>query len=343
MSLSFYDKLTTRIFSLQKDNEVEFENTALEVFKLQYAHNKVYKDFTDALSINADEVNTLNKIPFLPISFLKTHKVITDFSIHNSEFIIHNSKVCFSSSGTTQTSTSYHYVNDITLYERSFMQCFNQFFGNVSDYCILALLPSYLERADSSLVYMAQKLIDESKHPQSGFYLDNYEALIQTINSLKQENKKTLLLGVSYALLDLTEKNISLSDNIKVMETGGMKGKRKEMLKEELHAILKEKFNTNTIYSEYGMTELLSQAYALQNGVFQTPQWMRILIRDTNDPLSYLPPNKTGGINVIDLANINSCSFIATQDLGKSYPDNSFELMGRFDNSDIRGCNLLIN
>lgn len=335
ISLSIYDKLTKRIFSLQNDNKDAFERTALEVFKLQYAHNKVYKDFVDALSIKADDVDALNKIPFLPISFFKTHKVIT-------EIIEPNNPVCFSSSGTTQTGTSYHYVNDVALYEKSFMQCFNQFFGKVSDYCVLALLPSYLERADSSLVYMAQKLIDESKHPQSGFYLDNYEALLQTINILKQENKKTLLLGVSYALLDLSDKNISLSDNFIVMETGGMKGKRKEMLKEELHTILKEKLNINTIYSEYGMTELLSQGYSMKNGLFQTPPWMRILIRDTNDSLSYLPSEKTGGINVIDLANINSCSFIATQDLGKSYSDNSFELMGRFDNSDIRGCNLLV-
>ncbi|HEX7414256.1 MAG TPA: acyl transferase [Bacteroidia bacterium] len=335
ISLSIYDKLTERVFSLQKDNKSEFEETALEVFKLQYAYNKVYKDFTDALAIKADEVNTLHKIPFLPISFFKTHKVIT-------EIIEPNNVISFSSSGTTQTGTSYHYVNDIALYERSFMQCFNQFFGRVTDYCVLALLPSYLERADSSLVYMTQKLIDESKHPQSGFYLEDYDALLQTINSLKQQKQKTLLLGVSYALLNLSEKNISLSDNFIIMETGGMKGRRKEMLKEELHAILKEKFNINTIYSEYGMTELLSQGYSLQNGLFQTPPWMRVLIRDTNDPLSYLPPNKTGGINVIDLANINSCSFIATQDLGKSYSDNSFELMGRFDNSDIRGCNLLV-
>ncbi|HEX7412924.1 MAG TPA: acyl transferase [Bacteroidia bacterium] len=335
ISLSIYDKLTEHIFSLQKDNEIEFEGIALEVFKLQYAHNKVYKDFTDALAINVDEVNTLHKIPFLPISFFKTHKVIT-------EIIEPNNVVSFCSSGTTQTGTSYHYVNDIALYEKSFMQCFNQFFGRITDYCVLALLPSYLERADSSLVYMAQKLIDKSSNPQSGFYLEDYDALIQTINSLKQQKQKTLLLGVSYALLDLANRNISLSDNFMVMETGGMKGRRKEMLKEELHTILKEKLNINTIYSEYGMTELLSQAYALQNGVFQTPPWMRVLIRDTNDPLSYLPSEKTGGINVIDLANINSCSFIATQDLGKSYPDNSFELMGRFDNSDIRGCNLLV-
>jgi phenylacetate-coenzyme A ligase PaaK-like adenylate-forming protein len=333
--LSNYDNLTERIFSLQKNNTEEFEILALEVFKLQYTNNKVYKDFIDALGIIVDEVNTLYKIPFLPISFFKTHKVIT-------EIIIPDKPISFSSSGTTQTGTSYHHVNDIALYERSFLQCFNLFFGTPSDYCILALLPSYLVRTGSSLVYMAQKLIDESKHPKSGFYLDDYNALIQTIDSLKHQKQKTLLLGVSYALLDLADKNISLSDNFIVMETGGMKGKREEMLKEELHAILKEKLHINTVYSEYGMTELLSQGYSIQNGLFQTSPWMQILIRDTNDPFSYLPQNKTGGINIIDLANINSCSFIATQDLGKLHSDNSFELMGRFDNSDIRGCNLLV-
>ncbi len=333
--LSLYDNLTERIFSLHKDDQPAFERLALEVFKLQYENNKVYKDFTDALAINADKVNALSKIPFLPISFFKTHKVVT-------EIIESKSPVSFSSSGTTQTGTSYHYINDIRLYERSFMQCFKLFFSNPSDYCVLALLPSYLEKTGSSLVYMAQKLINESKHPQSGFYLNDYSTLIQTINTLKQQKQKTLLLGVSYALLDLADMNISLTDNFIVMETGGMKGRRQEMLKEELHAILKEKFRTDTIYSEYGMTELLSQGYSLQNGLFQTLPWMRILIRDTNDPFSFLPQNKTGGINVIDLANINSCSFIATQDLGKLHPDSSFELMGRFDNSDIRGCNLLV-
>ena len=333
--LSLYDNLTERIFSLHKGDYSNFEAVALEVFNLQYKNNKVYKGFADALSIKADEVNTLNKIPFLPISFFKTHKVVTEITKLGNV-------VCFSSSGTTQTGKSYHYVNDVALYETSFLKCFNLFFGKPSDYCVLALLPSYLERTGSSLVYMAQKLIDESQHPQSGFYLDDYDSLIQTINTLKQENKKTLLLGVSYALLDLSERNISLTDNFIVMETGGMKGRRKEMLKEELHTILKEKLNVNTIYSEYGMTELLSQGYSLDNGLFQMPPWMRILIRDTNDPFSYVLPNKTGGINVIDLANINSCSFIATQDLGKLHADNSFELMGRFDNSDIRGCNLLI-
>ena len=350
--LSLYDNLTERIFSLEKNTGSVFEETALEIFRLQYANNKVYKGFTDALGIKIDAVDSLTKIPFLPISFFKTHKVVT-------EIVEPKQQITFSSSGTTQTGTSYHYVNDIAVYEKSFLQCFNLFFGNPSNYCVLALLPSYIERGGSSLVYMAQKLIDESKHPQSGFYLDDYDTLIQTISTLKQENRKIVLLGVSYALLDLAhrfssfndftecekhlaERNVSLIDNFIVMETGGMKGRRKEMLKEELHAILKEKLKISTVYSEYGMTELLSQGYSLQNGLFQTPLWMRVLIRDTNDPFNYLPPDKTGCINVIDLANINSCSFIATQDLGKLHPDNSFELMGRFDNSDIRGCNLLI-
>ena len=347
-----YDNLTNRIFSLQNGSAYEFEEIAIDLFKLQYTYNKVYKSFTDALAIKADEVDTLNKIPFLPISFFKTNKVITDI-------IEPKHPILFSSSGTTQTGTSFHHVNDVALYEKSFLRCFNEFFGKPNDYCIIALLPSYLERTDSSLVYMTEKLIKESKHPSSGFYLahrfssfndfaecekhlDDFDAVIQTIKSLKQQKQKTLLLGVSYALLDLAERNISLSDNFIVMETGGMKGRRKEMLKEELHTILKEKLKVDTIYSEYGMTELLSQGYSLQNRLFQTPPWMRILIRDTNDPFNYVLPNKTGGINVIDLANLNSCSFIATQDLGKLHANNSFELMGRFDNSDIRGCNLLV-
>lgn len=330
-----YNNLTERIFSLEKYNTTGFDKLALEVFKLQYTNNKVYKEYADILGINANEVDTLHKIPFLPISFFKTHKVVT-------EIIEPKKQVTFSSSGTTRSGTSFHYVNDIQVYERSFMQCFKLFFGEVSEYCVLALLPSYLERSGSSLVYMAQKLIDESKHVQSGFCLDDYEGLIQTIESLKQQKQKTLLLGVSYALLELAGKNISLTKDFIVMETGGMKGRRKEVLKEELHTILKGKLNIHTVYSEYGMTELFSQGYSMQNGLFQTPPCMCILIRDTNDPFNYLPQNKTGGINVIDLANINSCSFIATQDLGKLHTDNSFELMGRFDNSDIRGCNLLV-
>lgn len=332
---SFYDNLTERIFSLQKDNTIAFEKLALEIFNLQYQNNKVYKAFVNALDIKTTDITSLYKIPFLPIDFFKTQKVVT-------EIYPAKSAVCFTSSGTSQTGTSYHYVNDITLYEKSFLQCFQLFFGNPSDYCILALLPSYLERTGSSLVYMAQKLINKSNHVQSGFYLDNYEELIKTIHHLKQQNKKTLLLGVSYALLDLADRDIALSDNFMVMETGGMKGRRAEMLKEELHATLQEKLKITSIFSEYGMTELLSQAYSMQNSLFKTPPWMRVLTRDTNDPFSYTAPNKTGGINVIDLANINSCSFIATQDLGKVYINNTFELMGRFDNSDIRGCNLLV-
>ena len=336
MTKVHYDNLTQRIFSLQKDNIAAFEKLALEVFQLQYTHNKVYLAFTDALGIDPAGVNKLNQIPFLPISFFKTQQVLT-------KLIEHPEPITFSSSGTTQTGTTYHDVSDITLYEKSFMDCFRLFFGEPKDFCILALLPSYLERGGSSLVYMTQKLIAESGHTQSGFYLQELDELVQTMESLKQQNQKTLLLGVSYALLDLADKNIELPANFMVMETGGMKGRRKEMLKEELHAVLKEKFKTDTIFSEYGMTELLSQGYSLQDGLFKNPPWMRILTRDTNDPFSYVPLNRTGGINVIDLANLNSCAFIATQDLGKLHSTDSFELMGRFDNSDIRGCNLLVN
>ncbi len=331
----FYVNLTERLFSLSKNDDKAFVDLSIEIFNLQYKYNIVYKKFTDALQIDPKDVTSLEKIPFLPIEFFKTKKVIT-------QLIDVKKNITFTSSGTTQSGTSFHYVKDVLLYERSFTNCFNLFFGDITQYCVLALLPSYLERSGSSLVYMAQKLIDESLHTQSGFYLHNQDDLIQTINKLKQQKQKTILLGVSYALLDLADKNISLPDNFIVMETGGMKGIRKEMLKEELHEILKEKFNLNNIVSEYGMTELLSQGYSLQNGLFQNPPWMRVLTRDTSDPLSFTPLNKTGGINVIDLANIHSCAFIATQDLGKTHPNNTFELMGRFDNSDIRGCNLLM-
>jgi phenylacetate-coenzyme A ligase PaaK-like adenylate-forming protein len=333
---SIYVNLTERIFSLQKDHEEAFKKVALEVFFRQYTYNAVYRAFTKALGIDVNTVDTLTKIPFLPIEFFKTQKVVTEFAEPNKP-------LTFTSSGTTQTGTSRHFVTDTTLYEKSFTNCFRLFFGNINNYCVLALLPSYLERTGSSLVYMAEKLISDSKHPQSDFYLHNQDDLIDTINSLKKQGQKTILLGVSYALLDLAEKNVTLPDNFIVMETGGMKGTRKEMLKEELHAVLKEKFKINTVFSEYGMTELLSQGYSLQNGLFQNPPWMRVLTRDATDPLSFTSLHKTGGINVIDLANINSCAFIATQDLGKVYPGNTFELMGRFDNSDIRGCNLLIN
>jgi hypothetical protein len=238
--------------------------------------------------------------------------------------------------------TSSHYVTDVTWYTESFRKAFTLFYGDVKDYTVLALLPSYLEREGSSLIYMATDLIKESAKLDSGFYLYNHEELYGQLKKQRKEEKPTLLIGVTFALLDFTEKyNLNFPELI-VMETGGMKGRRKEMIREELHGLLCKGFGTENIHSEYGMTELLSQAYSKGKGIFNCPPWMKIMIRDPNDPLSNLGNEKTGGINIIDLANINSCSFIATQDLGKIYADNSFEILGRFDNSDIRGCNLLI-
>ena len=330
-----YHNLTQSVFLLQKRDDKEFSKIALEIFQLQYRDNPIYKRFTDALKINPAKVETIDQVPFLPIEIFKTQKVVTETGIVRD-------KTIFTSSGTSQTGASSHYVSDIGIYENSFLKGFEQFYGKPAEYCFLALLPSYLERNGSSLVYMAQKLIELSKNERSNFYLNNLDELVKTISELKEQKKKVFLLGVSYALLDLAECGIKLNENFTVMETGGMKGRRKELLKSELHRILKESFAVNEIHSEYGMTELLSQAYSRRDGIFETPPWLKILVRDTNDPFQYLASGKTGGINVIDLANINSCSFIATQDLGKLHEDGKFELMGRFDNSDIRGCNLLM-
>jgi hypothetical protein len=248
----------------------------------------------------------------------------------------------FTSSGTTGMITSKHLVTDVSLYEQSYRQAFSQFYGNIEDFAVLALLPSYLERSGSSLIYMVKDLIELSNNEHSGFYLHNYDELISKLIELDTSGQNVILIGVTYALLDLVEKHSFELKNTIIMETGGMKGKRKEMIREELHEILCNGFGVTNIHSEYGMTELLSQAYSLGNGIFECPSWMQILVRDTEDALCYVDYGKTGGVNVIDLANINSCSFIATQDLGKKYPNNSFEILGRFDNSDIRGCNLMV-
>lgn len=322
---------TDTIFEIT--NEQDFNRLAVSVFRFQYQNNAVYKAFSDSLNINPELVQTIEQIPFLPISFFKTHQVV-------SAPVTSETKI-FTSSSTTSQTPSKHYVADLSLYERSFLKGFEYFYGSPKAYAILALLPGYLEREGSSLVYMFNKLINLSEQNESGFFLNNYEALLKTIAQLKTKQTKTLLIGVTYALLDLCELNNELGQNIIVMETGGMKGRRKEMIKEELHETLCNKLGIAEVHSEYGMTELLSQAYSKGNGVFKCPPWMKVLIRDTEDPLSLVGENKTGGINVIDLANINSCSFIATQDLGR-LTGNSFEVMGRFDNSDIRGCNLMI-
>lgn len=306
---------------------------AIRVFNFQYQCNKVYRTYVDGIKVTVSAVNKINQIPFLPIEFFKTHKVIVD---------IDNSDACdiiFTSSGGVK---SKHYVKNVSIYEESYLLGFEKFYGAISDYCVLALLPSYLERDGSSLIYMMEDLIQRSKHDDSDFYLNNYDELIQKINELNSKGQKTILIGVTYALLELMEgQQLKLNTSI-VMETGGMKGKRKEMVREELHSILCNGFGVTSIHSEYGMTELLSQAYSKGEGIFECPPWMQIIIRDTNDPFHILSDTRTGGINVIDLANIYSCSFIATQDLGKKYANGSFEVLGRFDNSDIRGCNLLI-
>ena len=319
------------IFSISSNKQ--FEKIALKVFRFQYDNNVVYREFCQYLNVEKHEVKSLQQIPFLPIQFFKSHEVLS------SEEKIQET---FTSSGTTGMTTSRHLVTDITLYEESYRKAFSQFYGNIENYAVLALLPSYLDREGSSLIYMVDDLIKLSNHPESGFYLNNYDELIQKLVELDSSGENIILIGVTYALLDLIEKqNFQLKNTI-IMETGGMKGRRKEMIREELHDLLCKGFGVDAIHSEYGMTELLSQAYSLGHGVFECPNWMQILIRDTEDALSYIENGKTGGINVIDLANINSCSFIATQDLGKKKPNNSFEVLGRFDNSDIRGCNLMV-
>ena len=314
-------------------NAKQFEKIALKVFRYQHEINSVYREFCELLKIEKGSVKSLQQIPFLPIQFFKSHEVVS-----NSDSI----QETFTSSGTTGMITSKHLITDVTLYEDSYRNAFSEFYGNIEDYVVLALLPSYLERSGSSLIYMVKDLIELSNNSNSGFYLNNYDELISKLIELDSLGQNVLLIGVTYALLDLIEKRKFELKNTIIMETGGMKGKRKEIIREELHELLCDGFGVLSIHSEYGMTELLSQAYSLGNGIFECPNWMNILIRDTEDPLTYVPVGKTGGINVIDLANINSCSFIATQDLGKKYPNNSFEVLGRFDNSDIRGCNLMV-
>jgi phenylacetate-coenzyme A ligase PaaK-like adenylate-forming protein len=314
-------------------SELEFNTLALRVFKFQYEANAVYQKFCKLLDKHPSNVNSLRDIPFIPIEFFKSHDILS-----SKEPIVKT----FTSSGTTGSQTSKHFITDLTIYEDSFNIAFQEFYGNPEDYAILALLPSYLERDGSSLIYMANNLIADSKHPKSGFYLHNLEDLAQTLKALDASGQKTLLIGVSFALLDLVDAYSFQLENTIVMETGGMKGRRKEMIREELHEILSKGFGVKHIHSEYGMTELLSQAYSNGQGVFNCPKHMKILIRDPEDAVTYLNKGKTGGINVIDLANLNSCSFIATQDLGKQISETDFEILGRFDHSDVRGCNLMV-
>ena len=311
------------------DNKISFEKRALRLFKEQSQKCLPYNQYLKLLKTDVESISSLAEIPFLPIQFFKTHSIIAKGK---------KPTIRFSSSGTTGMERSQHLVADLSLYEYSFRTAFELFYGDIEKYRFIALLPSYLEREGSSLIYMCEDLIKRSKHPQSGFYLNNLNELSEII----KEDKPTILLGVTYALLDLAELGPFQLNNTIIMETGGMKGKRKEMLKDELHQTLSRAYGVDLIHSEYGMTELLSQAYSKGNGRFSTPNWLRVFSRDIEDPFSLTNNGKTGGLNIIDLANIHSCAFIATQDLGRVYTDQTFEVLGRFEQSDIRGCNLLV-
>ena len=323
------EQVKSNIFNI--NNDAEFENLTLELFHYQMENNPVYAPYA-SLILKGETPDNIFEIPFLPIEFFKKEQVICQGKGVEEVFL---------SSGTTGDQSK-HLVAEMSIYKKSYLKTFQQFYGDIQDYCILALLPSYRKREGSSLIYMVDDLITKSKHPKSGFYLGNLNELSDTIKELESKGQKTILFGVTYALLDLAKEFPQKLEHTIIMETGGMKGKRKELLKEEIHAILKTAFTTKNIHSEYGMTELLSQAYSKGNGIFESTNWMKILIRDVNDPLSLIGNNKTGGINVIDLVNIYSCPFIATQDLGRTFDDGSFTLLGRFSNADIRGCNLLI-
>jgi len=319
------------IFNIK--TSAEFEDLALQSFKHQWEFNAIYKRFCNHLGIDPSGINTVEKIPFLPIQFFK------QFDVLASQNPV---QTIFTSSGTTGSVTSKHLVTDLDLYVKSFREGFKLHYGNIEEYTVLALLPSYLERDGSSLIVMVDQLIKDSKKEESGFYLNDYPGLSEKLKRLDAEGEKILLIGVSFALLDLIEAFQFNLNNTIVMETGGMKGRRKELIRDELHQLLKNGFGVDKIHSEYGMTELLSQGYSKGDGIFTTPPWLRVYMRDTEDALQLVPEGVTGGINVIDLANHNSCPFIATQDLGKKLDENRFEILGRFDTSDIRGCNLMV-
>lgn len=310
-----------------------FEAKALELFSYQARVCPVYKDFITHLKVNPAKVSSLSQIPFLPVELFKSHQVVSTSA---------TPQIVFSSSGTTGMATSSHFVAYPELYKASFSRGFNLFYGNPAQYIILALLPGYLERQGSSLVFMVEHLIRHTHHPLSGFFLHNVDAMLHTLEKARETSRRVMLIGVTHALLNLAETLAPNLHDVIVMETGGMKGHGRERVREELHHLLNQKFNTQSIHSEYGMTELLSQGYSSGDGLFRCPPWMRILTRETDDPLSIRHDHRTGGINVIDLANAYSCSFIATQDLGRVHDDGSFEVSGRFDNSDVRGCNLLV-
>jgi hypothetical protein len=314
-------------------NTVNFETIALMVFRYQAVNNEVYRDYLSALKVDPYSISRLIEVPFLPISFFKTQKVVT------GQF---EPEVIFESSGTTGSVNSKHLVRNAGLYRRSFMEAFKLFYGLPENWCVIGLLPSYLERSSSSLVMMVDELIKSSKHPLSGFYLYEHQKLRDSLEKLNQAGQRTLLIGVSFALLDFGEQFGMPLNNVVVMETGGMKGRRAEITRPQLHQTLEKYFNLTEIHSEYGMTELLSQAYSLSNGLFSCPPWMRVMVRDEDDPLSVNFQGK-GILNIIDLANLYSCSFIATDDIGVVFNDHKFEIQGRMDNSDVRGCSLMVS
>ena len=319
------------VFNIQ--DQSDFKTCALQVFRHQFKNNAIYRSFCDLLYIHSSDVKEVEEIPFLPIQFFKSHAVLS-----STQAV----KETFTSSGTTGSSVSKHMVTDLSWYKKSYTKGFEHFYGPIEEYTVLGLLPNYLERDGSSLIYMVDDFIKKSNKPASGFYLNNLTELSKTLIALDKKGEKVLLIGVTFALLDLIERQQFKLQNTIIMETGGMKGRRKEIIRNELHEILCAGLGVSKIHSEYGMTELLSQGYSSGDGVFDCPPWMKILARDTEDALTMVGSNKTGGLNVIDLANYNSCSFIATQDLGKVDNNGRFEVLGRFDHSDIRGCNLMV-
>ena len=320
-----------KVFDIK--NHSEFKKQCLDIYNFQYENNMVYQNYCNMICKDPTDVNEINKIPFLPISFFKTKKIL---STDNFEKV-------FYSSGTTTNSRSKHFISSLKLYQKSFINNFKLNYSDITQYRILALLPNYYDNKDSSLIYMIEKLIKLSKSKESGFFLDDYVNLSRKLIELDtKKERKTILIGVPYALLDMIDFNQFKLNNTIIMETGGMKGRRREMVRTELHQKLKRGFGVSKIHSEYGMTELLSQAYSKGDGIFKTPSWMKVIIRDINDAQNLDFNKKSGAINIIDLANYNSCSFIATDDMGKYVNDDEFELIGRVDNSDIRGCNLLV-
>jgi hypothetical protein len=326
------EEIKSSVFQIS--NEHQFVDLSLKVFDFQFKTNLLFREFALLTGTDPARVKDVFHMPFLPIGFFKDHKVISGDEDCVEKY--------FSSSGTTGSIPSRHYVTDLKIYEESFLTTFRLFYGDEQKYRFLALLPGYLERNDSSLVYMIDCLVKKTRLNGSGFFLHNLDLLKEKLEESHAMACQTVLFGASYALLDFAERFPMNLEGVIVMETGGMKGRRREMVREELHDILCRNLNVAKIHSEYGMTELLSQAYSTGHGLFRCPPWMKILIRDTNDPLHLLPPGNTGGINIVDLANLGSSAFIATQDLGKLNADGSFEVLGRFDDSDIRGCNLLV-